>query len=99
MEYTKRRAELLFEASTKAVIRFRLPLLVLLLLFTGFSMSQLRHLGIDTSNEGFLHDDDPILLTYNEFRDQFGRDDMLDLLSSFLSQSIEGVYKGVQSRV
>ena len=51
--------------------------LIAILLVTGFFISQLRHLEVDTSNEGFLHDNDPILITYNEFRDQFGRDDML----------------------
>jgi predicted RND superfamily exporter protein len=31
---------------------------------------------MDNSVEGFLHDDDPTLIRYNEFRDQFGRDDV-----------------------
>jgi predicted RND superfamily exporter protein len=31
----------------------------------------------DTSNEAFLHKDDPILLAYEDFRDQFGRDDFI----------------------
>jgi len=44
----------------------------------GFALaSQIRFLTIDTSNEGLLHDNDPILINYNTFRDQFGRDDLL----------------------
>ena len=31
----------------------------------------------DTSNEGFFHDKDPILLAYNKFREQFGRDERI----------------------
>jgi predicted RND superfamily exporter protein len=33
-----------------------------------------RHLEIDTSMESFLHEDDPTMLVYDQFRDQFGRD-------------------------
>ena len=29
----------------------------------------------DTSTEGFMHEDDPVLLEYNRFREQFGRDE------------------------
>ena len=32
---------------------------------------------INTSTESFLHDTDPTLLSYEKFRDQFGRDDMI----------------------
>jgi predicted RND superfamily exporter protein len=40
-------------------------------------VSQIPKLEIDTSTEGFLHDDDPTLLAYNAFRDQFGRDEVI----------------------
>ena len=59
------------------MIRFRLLVVLGVLVLTVLSISQIRHLGVDTSNEGFLHDDDPILQIYNEFRDQFGRDDKM----------------------
>lgn len=32
---------------------------------------------MDTTTEGFLHDDDPILIAYNDFRARFGRDDAI----------------------
>jgi predicted RND superfamily exporter protein len=32
---------------------------------------------MDTSTEGFLHESDPMRLAYDEFRDQFGRDEKL----------------------
>jgi predicted RND superfamily exporter protein len=41
--------------------------------------SQLPNVRFDTSTEGFLHDEDPALLDYNAFRDQFGRDDLIVL--------------------
>ena len=53
--------------------------LIGVLLITVALASQIARLTIDTSNEGFLHPNDPILIAYNDFRDQFGRDDMLVL--------------------
>lgn len=74
---SSRRIELFFEKFTALIIRFRLVVILAVLACTVLSISQIRHLGIDTSNEGYLHEDDPILQTYNEFRDQFGRDDKI----------------------
>ena len=39
--------------------------------------SQLPKITFDLSTEGFLHTDDPALVTYNDFRRQYGRDDMI----------------------
>lgn len=39
--------------------------------------SGMDRLTMDTSNEGFLHSDDPILVQYHAFRDLFGREDMI----------------------
>jgi len=77
MKETKKKAERFFQLFSETIIRFRWPALIVALLISGLLASQVRHLTIDTSNEGFLHENDPILITYNEFRDQFGRDDML----------------------
>ena len=68
--------ESIFASMTAFVIRFRIPVLLLIVICTILAITQIKTLEIDTSNEGFLHEDDPILTTYNEFRDQFGRDDM-----------------------
>lgn len=69
----------MFEAWTRVIIKFRFPVLLLVLVPTFLIGSQVRNLTIDTSNEGLLHPSDPILTSYNEFRDQFGRDDLLVL--------------------
>ncbi len=69
----------MFETWTRTVIRFKFPILLLVLIPTFLIGSQVRNLRIDTSNEGLLQPDDVILTTYNEFRDQFGRDDLLVL--------------------
>jgi len=49
------------------------------MLFVVGLASQLPSIRFDTSTEGFLHDDDPALIAYNAFRDQFGRDDLIIL--------------------
>ena len=39
--------------------------------------SNLPKITIDTSTEGFLYKDDPQILAYNDFRNQFGRDEKI----------------------
>lgn len=51
-------------------------LLLMCLVIAGFA-SQLPKITIDTSNEGFLHKNDPILKQYEAFREQFGRDEII----------------------
>ena len=44
---------------------------------TGAFATQVPNLEIDTSTEGFLHEDDPIRVEYEAFRRQYGRDVMV----------------------
>lgn len=55
------------------------PFLVLLfsLFVIAFPISNVPKITMDTSTEGFLHDEDPMLIKYNEFKDQFGRDERI----------------------
>ncbi len=53
--------------------------LLFMLLIIASIVSQLPKMTIDTSSEGFLHEDDPILKVYNDFREQFGRDERIML--------------------
>lgn len=53
--------------------------LLFMIFVIGAFVSQLPKLKIDTSTEGFLHEDDPALQAYNDFRVQFGRDDLVIL--------------------
>ena len=53
--------------------------LLVLVLLLAFPISHVPQIKMDTSTEGFMHDDDPVLLAYNEFRDQFGRDERVVL--------------------
>ena len=69
------RAEAAFERWGHFVVRHRWSTIVLTLVLSSLAISQLPRLTVETSTEGFLHSDDPILLAYNDFRNQFDRDD------------------------
>jgi uncharacterized protein len=48
-----------------------------ILLLSFAFISQLPHITIDTSTEGFLHEQDPALVRYEAFKKQFGHDEMI----------------------
>lgn len=54
-------------------------ILLILAVLLAFPISHVPQIKMDTSTEGFMHDDDPVLLTYNKFREQFGRDERIIL--------------------
>ncbi len=52
--------------------------IILIMLILSFGViSNLPKITIDTSTEGFLHDDDPALVRYEAFKDQFGQDEKI----------------------
>ena len=55
------------------------PLVVILfaLLVVAFPISQVPKITMDTSTEGFMHKDDSMLVNYNAFKEQFGRDERI----------------------
>lgn len=54
-----------------------LPVLIICVLLLIVSAARIPQLTLDASTEGYLHEDDPALITYNEFRKQFGRDEII----------------------
>lgn len=59
---------------------FKIILLVIALLIPP--LYHVPQIKMDTSTEGFMHPDDPVLITYNKFREQFGRDERIVLAIS-----------------
>ena len=51
--------------------------IIMALVMFGVIATQLSKLRIDTSNESFFHKNDPILLAYEDFQDQFGWDETI----------------------
>ena len=73
----RNRVEQGFEDFAHFVYRHRIKTAIIMLLLMGAVISQIPKITIDTSTEGFLHENDPTLLAYNAFRDQFGRDEVV----------------------
>ncbi len=73
----RQRIENGFAAFGSLVFRHRWITLLLVLAMVAGLVSQLPKLRMDLSNEGFLHKEDPALIAYNEFREQFGRDELV----------------------
>jgi len=66
-----------FEEFTYLVINYRFVALFLTLALIVGLASNLPKITFDTSTEGFLYKDDPQILMYNDFRNQFGRDEKI----------------------
>lgn len=64
----------------------------MLVIAVGF-ISQMSKLTVDMSNEGLLHESDPIRVTYDKFREKFGREEVIVLVidtpNLFSPQSLE----------
>ncbi len=77
MNDLRQRIEHGFEALGRAIYRHHWKTLILVFALVAVMVSQIPKLTLDTSTEGFLHKEDPALLAYNGFRDQFGRDEFV----------------------
>jgi len=77
MANSKEKLEKLFETGGRWLFRNPIKVLVVLFLFIGFLVYQIPSISINTSSEAMLHEDDPSLLEYNRFRDQFGRAELI----------------------
>jgi len=72
-----RRIEAGFATLGRLVFHHRLKTLALMLVVIGGLVSQIPRIGFDTSTESFFRADDPAMIDYEAFRDQFGRDELL----------------------
>lgn len=73
----KHHLELRFVELALLVCRFRFLVIIGVFVISALAASGLRNITVDTSNESFLYPDDPVLVRYEEFREQFGRDDVI----------------------
>ncbi len=74
---TRQGIEARFENFGRFIVHRRWFFVPLVLLFAGSLSSQAPKIQIDTSAESFLRDDDPGKILYDDFRDQFGRGEVL----------------------
>jgi predicted RND superfamily exporter protein len=73
----RRRIEKKLAGMARIIYRHRLKTIAAMLILVAGLVSQIPTITIDTSMEGFLHKNDPAMITYNAFRDQFGRDEVV----------------------
>jgi predicted RND superfamily exporter protein len=77
MNNLRNRIEHQFAEFARKIYHHRFKTIFLMMIAIGALLSQLPTIVIDTSTESFLHKQDPALLAYNDFRDQFGRDEVV----------------------
>jgi len=73
----RQKAEILLENMGKFIVSKPVMIIVLLLALNIGMISNLPKITIDTSTEGFLHADDPALVRYEKFKEQFGQDEKI----------------------
>ena len=71
--YTQKADEFMGNLALAIIRRKWLVLAGVMLLLVG-AASRLPNLQFDTSLEAFFHDEDPVLIEYNNFKDDFGSD-------------------------
>ncbi len=74
MKNFRRRTDEGFAAFARLIYRNRIKTLVLMALLVGGLLSQLPKLTADNSINVWFHEDDPDLIAYDAFQEQFGRD-------------------------
>ena len=83
-----------------------LKVIVVVLILLAFPLSHVPQIKMDTSTEGFMHDDDPVLLEYNTFRAQFGRDERVivalksdDIFTLKFFETLKSMHDEIESNV
>ncbi len=77
MRTIRQPATLLFADVSRTVYRNPIKAIFLVLFVTLPFLLQLARITVDTTNESFFAEDDPVLVDYNVFRNQFGRDEYI----------------------
>ncbi len=77
MTNVRNTVEIWFASFARIIYRNRIKTLLIMAVLIAAITTQLPKLTIDISMEGFLHKTDPTLIEYNDFRDQFGRDEVI----------------------
>ncbi len=74
------RIEAGFAVWARLVIRRRWVVIAVMLAFTGALGSRVPEARVDNSDESFLKPDDPARLRYDEYKEQFGREDDINIV-------------------
>lgn len=106
MDKLKRKINSGFGFWGEFVFRFRLLLLPFCLSLIVALVSQLPKITIDASMESFLHKNDPILVDYDLFREQFGKEEFIviafraqNLFSAQFLQRLKSIHTRIEDEV
>jgi len=98
--------EMGFERWGAFIVRHRYVTALLALLVTLFFGSFVPQIRIDNTTEAFLLDDDPAVITYNAFRDEFSRDDKIiialqaeDVLAPAVLERVRELHRAIEDEV
>jgi len=84
------------------------PFKVIVMVFAllAFPLSQIPKITMDTSTEGFMHESDPVLIQYNDFRAQFGRDERIalaiksdDIFTLQFMETLKNIHEEIEEEV
>lgn len=106
MESWKKGCAVLFGNIAAWSFRHRWLALLLVTAVALSLVSQLPKLTVDTSNESFFRPDDRVLMEYNRFRDQFGKDEYIvialshpNIFSIPFLEKLQGLHRGLEREV
>ncbi len=95
-----------FTEWTRLVVRHRFLAVAASIAFAGASMTALPQLHMDNSVEAFLHDDAPVVVALDSFRDRYGRDDWIivaartpDVFSADSLERLRALHEALESEV
>jgi predicted RND superfamily exporter protein len=102
----RQRVELAFEAWGHWVYRHPKRTIGAVMVLVGLLITQLPAISFDSSLESFLHEDDPLRLRYEEFRREFGRDDLVivavdttDIFSFDVIEKLRALHRDLEENV
>ncbi|WP_028585265.1 efflux RND transporter permease subunit [Desulfogranum mediterraneum] len=102
----KKRCERIFGRIGGWAFEHRWLALALVLVVNILLLAQLSQLRVDMSNESFFRPDDQVLLDYNAFRDQFGKDEFIvialqpdEVFSLDFLERLRGLHQAVEREV
>ena len=100
------RIEAGFERLGRFLFRHRVVTVLSMAALVAGLVSQLPRIRFDTSTEGLFHKNDPAIVDYNAFRDQFGRDELVvvavnppDVFDIAFLERLREFHKALESEV
>jgi predicted RND superfamily exporter protein len=95
-----------FEVMSDFIYNHKFKVIIVVLVFVVALATNMKNLTVDTSTEGFLHPSDPLRISYDKFREQFGRDEKVliaiktkDIFDIKFLQKLDKLHKEIEENV